>query len=83
MDLYLILGVKPSDATVEVKKAYRKEALRHHPDKAGQVLARAESGSDGQQWKVIIESIQTDADKIFKIIREAYAVPSDSTKKVA
>ncbi|PWA86445.1 dnaJ domain, Tetratricopeptide-like helical domain protein [Artemisia annua] len=81
LDLYLILGVKPSDAAVEVKKAYRKAALRHHPDKAGQVLARAESGSDGQQWKVITESIQTDADKIFKMIGEAYAVLSDSTKR--
>lgn len=81
LDLYLILGIKPSDAASEVKKAYRKAALRHHPDKAGQILARAESGSDGQQWKVIAESIQMDADRLFKMIGEAYAVLSDSTKR--
>ncbi|XP_076906025.1 uncharacterized protein LOC143561969 [Bidens hawaiensis] len=81
LDLYLILGIKPSDAAVEVKKAYRKAALRHHPDKAGQVIARAESGSDGQKWKLITESIQMDADKLFKMIGEAYAVLSDSTKR--
>ncbi|KAI3801303.1 hypothetical protein L1987_29407 [Smallanthus sonchifolius] len=81
LDLYLILGIKPSDAAAEVKKAYRKAALRHHPDKAGQVIARAESGSDGQKWKVINESIQMDADKLFKLIGEAYAVLSDSTKR--
>ncbi|KAJ0590876.1 putative DnaJ domain, tetratricopeptide-like helical domain superfamily [Helianthus annuus] len=81
LDLYLILGIKPSDTAAEVKKAYRKAALRHHPDKAGQVIARAESGSDGQKWKLITESIQIDADKLFKMIGEAYAVLSDSTKR--
>ncbi|KAJ0582602.1 putative DnaJ domain, tetratricopeptide-like helical domain superfamily [Helianthus annuus] len=81
LDLYLILGIKPSDTAAEVKKAYRKAALRHHPDKAGQVIARAESGSDGQKWKLIMESIQIDADKLFKMIGEAYAVLSDSTKR--
>ncbi|GKD39615.1 DnaJ domain, tetratricopeptide-like helical domain protein [Tanacetum coccineum] len=72
--------VKPSDAAVEVKKDYQKASLTHYPDKAGQVLSRAESGRDRQQWKVITESIQTDADKIFKMIGEAYAVLSDFTK---
>lgn len=43
-------------------------------------MARAESGNDGQQWKVITESIQMDADRLFKMIGEAYAVLSDSTK---
>ncbi|KAJ9548138.1 hypothetical protein OSB04_020681 [Centaurea solstitialis] len=84
LDLYLILGIKPSDAASEVKKAYRKAALRHHPTRsyfAGQTLARAESGSDGQQWKVIAESIQVDADRLFKMIGEAYAVLSDTTKR--
>ncbi|KAI3471628.1 hypothetical protein Pfo_028278 [Paulownia fortunei] len=33
LDLYLILGIKASDAESEIKKAYRKAALRHHPDK--------------------------------------------------
>ncbi|KAL8236678.1 hypothetical protein R6Q59_017759 [Mikania micrantha] len=81
LDLYLILGIKHDDTAAEVKRAYRKAALRHHPDKAGQVIARAESGSDVQKWKLITESIQMDADKLFKMIGEAYAVLSDSTKR--
>jgi DnaJ-class molecular chaperone len=26
-------GIEPSSSTVDIKKAYRKAALRHHPDK--------------------------------------------------
>ncbi|KAI3514411.1 hypothetical protein L1887_12792 [Cichorium endivia] len=69
LDLYLILGLKATDGAADVKKAYRKAALRHHPDKVS------------QQWKAIAESIQMDADRLFKMIGEAYAVLSDSTKR--
>ncbi|XVE95885.1 hypothetical protein REPUB_Repub02eG0173700 [Reevesia pubescens] len=81
LDLYLILGVKPSDFTSDVKKAYRKAALRHHPDKAGQFLARSESGDEGRLWKEIAEEIHKDADRLFKMIGEAYAVLSDTAKR--
>ncbi|XP_022744261.1 uncharacterized protein LOC111295144 isoform X2 [Durio zibethinus] len=81
LDLYLILGVKPSDSTSDVKKAYRKAALRHHPDKAGQFLARSESGDEGRLWKEIAEEVHKDADRLFKIIGEAYAVLSDAAKR--
>ncbi|GMP84302.1 hypothetical protein CsSME_00037876 [Camellia sinensis var. sinensis] len=80
-DHYLILGIKPSDAASEIKKAYRKAALRHHPDKAGQLLARSESGDDGQLWKEIADEVHKDADRLFKTIREAYAVLLDPTKR--
>ncbi|KAI8014819.1 hypothetical protein LOK49_LG05G02155 [Camellia lanceoleosa] len=80
-DHYLILGIKPSDAASEIKKAYRKAALRHHPDKAGQFLARSESGDDGQLWKEIANEVHKDADRLFKMIGEAYAVLSDPTKR--
>ncbi|KAL4571734.1 hypothetical protein LXL04_018499 [Taraxacum kok-saghyz] len=69
LHLYLILGLKATDGLPDVKKAYRKAALRHHPDKVS------------QQWKAIAESIQMDADRLFKMIGEAYAVLSDSTKR--
>ncbi|CAK9183828.1 unnamed protein product [Ilex paraguariensis] len=81
LDHYLILGVDASDTASEIKKAYRKAALRHHPDKAGQFLVRSESGDDGQLWKEIAEKVHKDADKLFKMIGEAYTVLSDPTKR--
>ncbi|KAK7264065.1 hypothetical protein RJT34_31668 [Clitoria ternatea] len=80
LDMYLILGVEPSFSISEIKKAYRKAALRHHPDKAGQSLTRSDTGDD-QIWKVIVEEVHRDADRLFKIIGEAYAVLSDPVKR--
>ncbi|CAI9099785.1 OLC1v1036659C1 [Oldenlandia corymbosa var. corymbosa] len=81
MDLYLILGLKPSDSEAEIKKAYRKAALKHHPDKAGQYLARTDGGDDGRLWKDIVEKVHEDADRLFKMIGEAYAILSDADKR--
>ncbi|XP_043725168.1 uncharacterized protein LOC122671794 isoform X2 [Telopea speciosissima] len=80
LDMYLILGVEPTGTAADMKKAYRKAALRHHPDKAGQFLARTENGDDGL-WKEIAEEVHKDADRLFKMIGEAYAVLSDPTKR--
>ncbi|XP_068311936.1 uncharacterized protein [Pyrus communis] len=77
LDMYLILGVEPSVSASEIKKAYRKAALRHHPDKAGQFFSRSDNGC----WKEIAEDVQKDADRLFKMIGEAYAVLSDPTKR--
>ncbi|KAJ8756236.1 hypothetical protein K2173_025048 [Erythroxylum novogranatense] len=81
LDLYLILGIKKSDAANDVKKAYRKAALRHHPDKAGQSLARSQSGYEGRLWKEIVHEVHADAHRLFKMIGEAYAILSDPTKR--
>ncbi|KAM7256053.1 hypothetical protein ACFE04_011794 [Oxalis oulophora] len=81
LDLYIILGIKQSDTSAKVKKAYRKAALRHHPDKAGQFLARSECGDAGGIWKEISDEVYKDADRLFKMIGEAYAVLSDNTKR--
>lgn len=104
-------GCKPSDTSADIKKAYRKAALKHHPDKvlaftpcssilirimgpfnscffiitwwnfqAGQFLARTDSGDEGRLWKEISQEIHKDADRLFKMIGEAYAVLSDPDK---
>ncbi|KAK7406033.1 hypothetical protein VNO78_07648 [Psophocarpus tetragonolobus] len=80
LDIYLILGVEHAVSSSEIKKAYHKAALRHHPDKAAQSLARSDSGDD-QIWKDIVEEVCKDADRLFKIIGEAYAVLSDPAKR--
>ncbi|XVE59961.1 hypothetical protein DITRI_Ditri05aG0088300 [Diplodiscus trichospermus] len=80
LDFYLILGVEPSVSAAEIKRAYRKAALRHHPDKAVQSLVRNENGDD-RLWKEIREEAHKDADKLFKIIGEAYAILSDPIKR--
>ncbi|KAF5935226.1 hypothetical protein HYC85_026355 [Camellia sinensis] len=46
--------------------------------KVGQFLAR--NGDDGQLWKEIADEVHENVDRLFKIIGEAYAVPSDPTK---
>ncbi|GFZ20709.1 heat shock protein DnaJ with tetratricopeptide repeat-containing protein [Actinidia rufa] len=80
LNMYLILGIDSSVTASEIKKAYRKAALRHHPDKAGQSLAKSENGDDGL-WKEVVEGVYKDADRLFKMIGEAYAVLSDPTKR--
>ncbi|RDX72126.1 DnaJ-like subfamily C member 7, partial [Mucuna pruriens] len=81
LDVYLILGIKSADTATDIKKAYHKAALRHHPDKAGQLLARSEVGDEGRVWKEISQEVYKDADRLFKMIGEAYAVLSDPAKR--
>ena len=43
-------------------------------------MARSESGDEGLLWKEIAEKVHKDADRLFKMIGEAYAVLSDTAK---
>jgi DnaJ-class molecular chaperone len=58
---YDILGVSPDATEEQIKKAYRKLALKWHPDKNQDNLEEAE--------------------KMFKLISEAYEVLSDSNQR--
>ncbi|CAD5171111.1 unnamed protein product [Musa acuminata subsp. malaccensis] len=81
LDMYMILGIEPSSSAADVKKAYRKAALRHHPDKAGQLLARSENLDNGV-WREMAEEVHRHADRLFKMIGEAYSVLSDPSKRL-
>ncbi|KAG0502775.1 hypothetical protein HPP92_002847 [Vanilla planifolia] len=81
-DMYMILGIERSSSVAEVKKAYRKAALRHHPDKAGQLLGRSDSNDD-RVWKEIAKEVYNDTDRLFKMIVEAYTTLSDPSKRLA
>lgn len=64
-DLYGILGVAKNATDEEIKKAYRKLALKYHPDKI--------SSSD--------EKTKKESEDKFKEISEAYSILSDKKKR--
>lgn len=64
-DYYKLLGISKSGSADDIKKAYRKNAMLHHPDRH----ADAE------------DSVRTKEEQIFKEIAEAYSVLSDVKKR--
>lgn len=64
-DYYKVLGILKNASDDEIKKAYRKRALVHHPD-------RHSSSSDDEKK---LQEMK------FKEVGEAYAVLSDPVKK--
>ena len=63
MDYYKVLGVNESSSQDDIKKAYRKLSLKHHPDRGG----------DEEQFKKINEaySILGDVEKrrMYKMLK--------------
>ena len=66
-DYYEVLGVPKDASESDIKKAYRKAAMKYHPDKF------ANSS----------EAEKKDAEEKFKEINEAYEILSDPQKKAA
>lgn len=64
-DYYKILGVERNASEDDIKKAYRKRALIHHPD-------RHANATDTEK---------KEQEKKFKELGEAYSILSDSKKK--
>lgn len=64
-DYYKVLGIDKNASDDEIKKAYRKRALVHHPDR---------HSNASQEEKI-------EQEKKFKEVGEAYAVLSDPQKK--
>lgn len=64
-DYYKILGVSKTADECEMKKAYRKEALKHHPDR--------HSSAD--------DTVKKEEEIKFKEVGEAYSVLSDKQKR--
>ena len=64
-DYYKILGVSKTATDDEIKKAYRKRALMHHPDR----------------FPNESEEVKREEEKKFKEVGEAYAVLSDAKKR--
>ncbi len=65
VDLYEVLGIKSDAKLDDIKKAYRKLALKYHPDK--------HVGAD--------EKAKADASLKFQQLGFAYAVLSDETRR--
>ena len=64
-DYYKILDISRSASDYEIKKAYKRLAMLHHPDRH----ATAD------------DSVKKEEERIFKDISEAYSVLSDPQKK--
>lgn len=65
-DYYKILGIGKTASTEEIKKAYRKRAMVHHPDRHSHAS----------------EAEQREQEKKFKEVGEAYAILSDQQKRM-
>eukprot|EP00898_Chlorokybus_atmophyticus_P008991 jgi/Chlat1/9093/Chrsp97S08417 len=75
LDYYQLLGIPKGSSKLDVKKAYHRAALRHHPDKAAAYLLPDGCSED------VAQSVRGEADRLFKLVSEAYSVLSDDRKR--
>ncbi|RIA79070.1 DnaJ domain-containing protein, partial [Glomus cerebriforme] len=67
---YQILGVSKNASKAEIKAAYQKLAIKHHPDRLRQKLGREPTEKEKKQ-----------AEEEFKKISQAYEVLSNPEKR--
>ena len=77
--LYDSLGVKPGASQDEIKKAYRKAALKYHPDKNKDDATAAERFKGSYSLSHVLLSNYTNL--IFLDVSQAYEVLSDPEKR--
>ena len=65
VDYYAVLGVSTDADAAELKKAYRRAALKHHPDKVHHMEASQREAAEAQ----------------FKLVGTAYELLSDADKR--
>ena len=73
-DAFKLLGLPPSAAADDVRKAYRKLALKLHPDKAAHALPPAlVAGLESE--------LAADAERLFKLASAAHATLADAASR--
>ncbi len=78
-DYYEVLGVAQDASDAEIKKAYRKAAMKYHPDKFSNASDKEKKEAE-EKFKEVNEAYQ-EAEEKFKEVNEAYQVISDKEKR--
>ena len=68
-DFYKILGVERSATAEDIKKAYKKLAMKYHPDKAKDETTKAKNE---EKFKEVAEAYATLSDKEKKALYDKY-----------
>ena len=77
---YEILGVSTNATTGEIKSAYRRLAIQHHPDSFSSAKRAAESTGDSDLIRILREKIRGSEEE-FKLINEAHDALSDENQR--